>query len=430
MKTTADLYHFFLDHPVISTDSRNVPENAIFFGLKGEVADGNRFAAQALAKGASLAVVDDPSAALDARYMLVPDGLATLQELAAMHRSNLQARIIAITGSNGKTTTKELIHRVVSTVYRTVSTAGNLNNHIGVPLTLLSLRRDTELAVVEIGANHPGEIAGLCRIARPDTGIVTNIGRAHLEGFGGFEGVIRAKSELYDHLRKNGGTAWINGDDPLLIKQSEGITRTIYGMKDGADCQGLIIDTLPALSLKWRSDEGWLLLKTNLYGEYNFYNILAAICVGTSLGVPTKKINAAIEGYTPENNRSQLLATPSNQLILDAYNANPTSMRAALENFSRIKDRSKMAILGDMLELGDESESEHALILALLDGLEIGQVVLVGPMFARANSAGRFPSFADVSAAAAWLENYPVKGCSVLLKGSRRIGLEKLIEVL
>lgn len=430
MKTTEELYSFFLDHPLITTDSRTVLPGSIFFGLKGEIYDGNRFAAQALAKGAGLAVVDDPETVKGKNYLLVRDSLATLQELAAFHRTCLNANIIAITGSNGKTTTKELLGRMLSTTFRTVSTQGNLNNHIGVPLTILSMNPLTELAVVEMGANHPGEIGALCGIAQPDFGIVTNIGKAHLEGFGSFEGVIRAKSELYEHLRTFGGSAWVNGDDRLLLELSAGISRRTYGSSSRCDCRGKIVTSLPFLEISWLHDGMEMKINTKLFGDYNFSNIMAAICAADQLGVSQEKISEAIAGYVPSNNRSQVVETGRNTLILDAYNANPSSMKAALEQFSRLKSEKKMVIAGDMLELGPSGPDEHRTLLEFIAGLGIDKVILVGPVLSGLNTNERFISFEDAGKALKWILEQGIEGFTILLKGSRKIGLESLATAL
>ncbi|MDX9906313.1 MAG: UDP-N-acetylmuramoyl-tripeptide--D-alanyl-D-alanine ligase, partial [Bacteroidales bacterium] len=349
MKSAEEIYALFQKYPGISTDSRDIRPGNLFFAIRGANFDGNRFANDALNIGAAYAIVDDPASVSNDRSILVEDVLGTLQEIARIHRSGIKAKVIGITGSNGKTTTKELIARVLSAGFNTLSTKGNLNNHIGVPLTILSITPDTEFAIVEMGANHPGEIAALCQIVRPDYGIITNIGKAHLEGFGSFEGVIRAKSELYDFLRNTGGIALVNQDDPLLMKLSAGLQTINYGSGKDARCNGQIIKQTPFLSLEWSAGNKSGTTVTKLTGAYNFGNILAAICTGVTFGIEPQSIDDAVSAYVPDNNRSQWLKTRFNTLILDAYNANPSSMSAALMNFDTLEGKSKAAILGDMM---------------------------------------------------------------------------------
>jgi len=329
MATIEEIYRLFIRFPKITTDSRNVIPDSIFFGIKGEQFNGNRFAAEALSKGAAFAITDEPSVVVDNRCILVPDTLQALQQLAAIHRSRITAKVIAITGSNGKTTTKELIGKVLSSEYNTVITEGNLNNHIGVPLTLLSVKEDTAFTVVEMGANHPGEIEFLCRIARPGFGIITNIGKAHLEGFGNFEGVIKAKSELFDFIRQNDGTVFVNRDNQLLSRLSDGMNLITYGSVENAGCQGKITDRNPLLAVAWNAGQQSGFVKTRLYGDYNFENVMAAVAIGVYFGISPGKIDQAIRSWQPENNRSQVIRTDHNILVLDAYNANPSSMAAA-----------------------------------------------------------------------------------------------------
>jgi UDP-N-acetylmuramoyl-tripeptide--D-alanyl-D-alanine ligase len=396
--------------------------------LRGDNFDGNAFAPTALEQGAQFAVIDDPS--LDSEYcLLVEDVLAALQKLACMHRKSLNIPVIGITGSNGKTTTKELIHAVMGSHFQAHATAGNLNNHIGVPLTMLSMPFDTEIAIIEMGANHPGEIAFLSNIAQPTHGIITNIGKAHLEGFGGYEGVIRTKSELYQYLRMHDGTAFVNGINSLLAELSMGITRIFYGTEHDFQIQGEILSSDPLLDILWHHSDREIKVKTQLVGNYNFENVMAAICIGDHFRVPAEKIVSAIMNYVPANSRSQTLNTSHNKIILDAYNANPSSMLAALQNFSRIKAARKMVILGDMLELGAESLAEHSSIVSLVDSLTFDTAIFVGPEFRKAVGEHHL-AFTDTSSAMEWLQNNLVQGYTILLKGSRGIRMETLLEAL
>ena len=425
-----DIYSRYLETGNLTTDTRAIEKDCIFLALKGENFNGNAFAEEALAKGARYAIIDDPAFATNDRLLLVDDTLITLQQLARHHREQLQIPVIGITGTNGKTTTKELMKAVLSRKYKTIATAGNLNNHIGVPLTLLSIRPDAEMAIVEMGANHEGEIAGLSQIARPGFGLITNIGKAHLEGFGSLEGVIRAKSELFTFIHETGGRIFLNSDDALLIRLA-GETETItYGAKPGASCHGRSLDTPPYAGVQWDSPDGSPEICTRLVGSYNFENIMAAICVGQYFGVYTSDICDAIEAYQPANNRSQTLDTAQNHLIMDAYNANPTSMKAAILNFRQVESQSKMAIIGDMFELGDESPAEHAEVVRLLEESHFKNVLLVGPRFGSTAIPAHFTAFPSPSAAKAWLKEHPVKGYTILVKGSRGIHLEELVEAL
>jgi UDP-N-acetylmuramoyl-tripeptide--D-alanyl-D-alanine ligase len=426
MVTPEDIYPLFILSREISTDSRNIEANSIFFAMKGENFNGNEFAADALAKGARYAVIDDPYFKKNDNFLLVPDTIGTLQKLAVIHRRNIKAKIIGITGSNGKTTTKELTGRVLQSSFKTKITRGNFNNHIGVPLTLLSLDKDDEIAVVEMGANHPGEIASLCEIARPDFGIITNIGKAHLEGFGSFEGVIRAKSELYNYIRRNGGKIFVNLDNDLLAGLSEGIPRVCYGSMPGLFCSGQILEREPHLKISWHSGNTGDEIATNLYGQYNYENILASVCIGLHFGVSADAIRNAISSFTPENNRSQLILTGKNKLILDAYNANPSSMKASLSNFHQTDAISKMVILGDMMELGEEAGKEHHEIVELVRKLAFNKVVLVGKNFKAAAAGGKEICFDTIEEAMEWFNTNKILNMAILLKGSRKMQLEKL----
>ncbi len=409
------LYTLFQEHPKISTDSRRIERGSIFFALHGASFDGNRFAADALAKGAAAAVVDDPAAVIDSRTILVEDTLQALQSLAREHRRALGIPILAIAGSNGKTTTKELTGRVLAERFRTGITAGNLNNHIGVPLTLLSMDSTVEFGVVEMGASACGEIALLCEIAEPDFGILTNIGRSHLEGFGGVEGIRRGKGELYDYLAAHGGLAFVRQEDDVLMQMA-------------AERKGLHAEHYTTSLANG--------VGSRLEGRYNLYNIAAAVAVGRRFGVAEESIRRAIAGYIPDNNRSQRTATERNTLIVDCYNANPTSMQLSVESFLEeplaLRSR-RLLILGDMKELGEWSHAEHTAILAMLAGSD-AELWLVGPNFAAAHAAMTAPPRATLLADCAALTEHiaaaPVDNALVLIKGSHSIGLEKAVAVL
>lgn len=426
-----NLYRIFQKHPVITTDSRKVSPESIFFALKGENFNGNRFADNALQEGAAYVVVDEPASGKDDRYLLTKDVLSTLQELAQYHREKLAIPIIAITGSNGKTTTKELIHATLSQNYRTYSTSGNLNNHIGVPLTLLSIQPDTEIAVVEMGANHSGEIAFLCNMARPTHGLITNIGKAHLEGFGSLEGVVHAKTELYDFLRKGDGTVFINIEDSLLMDHADGLTKITYGFNPEARVSGKVIPGSDYLELELIINNPISqLINSNLFGMYNALNILAAASVGDYFDIPANMIASAMNAYRPDNNRSQIKKTERNLLILDAYNANPSSMSLVLKEFTGTIGSRKMAILGDMLEIGANADEEHQKILILLEELDFSQVILVGPVFSQLNTNPDWKCFETSELAKEWILRNTIENKTILLKGSRAIRLEEIVESL
>jgi len=399
----------------------------MFFALRGENFNGNRFAADALEKGARYAVVDDPLFAGDNRFLLVEDTLKSMQELASVHRKNMPARILAITGSNGKTTTKELIYRILESEYPTLATSKNYNNHIGVPLTLLHLKDHHQYAVVEMGANHPGEIRFLCEIADPDFGIITNIGKAHLEGFGSFQGVIHAKNELYEHICSREGTIFYNSDNTMLkdLLKNTNCHTYDYGTSPQAYCSGIITRRTPFLEIQ--AEE--VTLKTRLMGDYNFENLMAAICVAKHTGVPMDKLRRTIDNFTPDNNRSQIFHTQNNEILLDAYNANPTSMKAALENFSRLERENKFFILGDMFELGNYSQEEHHNIIEMLKNMGLKNVLLVGPHFCK-QATPDMMAFSQTKSLIKWLKTHPIENNSVLIKGSRGMELEKIVELL
>jgi len=429
-----ELYHHFRIHPYITTDSRKVIPGSLFFALKGERFDGNRFAAQALERGASLAVVSDPAMALNERYLLVDDTLKTLQDLARYHRKQMDLPVIALTGTNGKTTTKELIVAVLSKKYRVTGTQGNLNNHIGVPLTILSANDETEILVVEMGANHPGEIAFLCSIADPTHGLVTNVGHAHLEGFGSFEKVVATKTELYNHLMLRKGKVYYHASDPHLAPRARLIrNRLSYGVA-GSDADVLFEPPEEGVTLTftWHSPEGDRKVVSRMYGRYNFTNMMAAITVGTDLDVPPEEVVSAVETYVPENMRSQVVHTPrGNIVILDAYNANPASMKAALETFHDLPGKEKAVVLGDMLELGVFAKEEHKKIVKLLrEKGPFREVLLIGPRFREVCDEASYHTFGDPVEAGQYLEKKRWQGMHVLLKGSRGMGLESLMDKL
>ncbi|MCS2651159.1 UDP-N-acetylmuramoyl-tripeptide--D-alanyl-D-alanine ligase [Bacteroides faecis] len=425
------LYQIFLDCQLVTTDSRNCPEGSLFIALKGESFNGNAFAGKALETGCAYAIIDEPEYAVegDQRYILVDDCLQTLQQLANYHRRQLGTRVIGITGTNGKTTTKELISAVLSQSHNILYTLGNLNNHIGVPSTLLRLKAEHDLAVIEMGANHPGEIKFLSEIAEPDCGIITNVGKAHLEGFGSFEGVIKTKGELYDFLRKKeGSTVFIHHDNAYLMNIAGGLNLIPYGTEDDLYVNGRITDNSPYLTFEWKAgkDGETYQVQTQLIGEYNFPNALAAITIGLFFGVEAAKINEALAGYTPQNNRSQLKKTNDNTLIIDAYNANPTSMMAALQNFRNMEVPHKMLLLGDMRELGAESAAEHQKIADYIKECDFEEVWLVGEQFAAAEHS--FKTYPNVQEVIKELETNKPKGYTILIKGSNGIKLSSTVD--
>jgi UDP-N-acetylmuramoyl-tripeptide--D-alanyl-D-alanine ligase len=430
----ASLYSLFIQNPDITTDSRNIRPGSVYVALRGEHFDGNTFAAQALEKGARIAIVDHADYYIDNRTVVVEDCLVTLQQLASFHRRKLGVPIIGITGTNGKTTTKELIKAVLSKRYRVLATQGNLNNHIGVPLTLLAMTPDTEIGVVEMGANHPLEIKQLCEIAEPDFGLITNIGKAHLEGFGGFQGVIRTKKELYDFIALSGGTVFFNADNQLLdnILKEMSLKTISYGIHTGTFCRGKVIGADPFLDVEIENVSGKIGLdtvriSTNLVGVYNFENVLAAASIGLFFDVSLEEAGKAIHDYKPSNNRSQLSQTAKNRLLLDCYNANPSSTEAAITNFAGLPGANKLIILGDMLELGDESEKEHLKILNQLVSFSGIKVILVGPVYKKLSGSFGFQSFYTDEELNGWIEQHPVEGHFILLKGSRGIHLERVV---
>jgi UDP-N-acetylmuramoyl-tripeptide--D-alanyl-D-alanine ligase len=428
---TEQLYQLFKESKGIATDSRTVRKGEIFFALWGENYNGNKFAADAIEKGASYAVIDDPMFEAG-KTILVEDCLFELQALASHYRKDLKVPVLAITGTNGKTTTKELLAAIMAKKLRIHYTRGNLNNHIGVPLTILSAPEDTEMMIIEMGASHIGEIRSLCLVAKPDYGIITNIAAAHIEGFGSFEGVVKAKTELYEYLRKVNGIALYNDKNPLL---AEKIFRIINRAVPYSDPTGieLIIKKIPSdlyLKLTVQYLHQTYTINTNLFGDHNLENIKAAIAAGLFFGVEMHDIAQAIEGYQPANNRSQVKISADNTLICDSYNANPVSMANALESFAGIKAENKMVILGDMLELGEKAEDEHSRILKLLSSPVIEKVILVGPVFSKIANKSEFLLFNNVNKLTDHLKAHPIKGKTILIKGSRGTGLEKIYDLL
>lgn len=430
------LHSIFLQHPVICTDSRVCPEGSIFFALKGDHFNANAFALSALEKGCALAVVDEPEFAIDKRFILVENVLESLQQLAAYHRKQLGTRIIGITGTNGKTTTKELIAAVLKEKYNILYTQGNLNNHIGVPLTLLQLKPEHQLAIIEMGANHPGEIKLLCEIACPNHGIITNVGKAHLEGFGSFEGVKKTKSELYEYIFEHGKNIFINKDNEHLVEMATDIgfendkahVREYSLDPENWVCYiyGRVTSCFPFLEMECTIDLfDKFNVKTELIGAYNAENVLAAVAIGEYFGLEKKVIKRGLEKYVPQNNRSQLTVTNRNKLVVDTYNANPTSMQAAILNFAQMEMEHKTLILGDMLELGEQSANEHQNVVDLLQQNKFDNVLLVGKEFK--NTKNSFENFNDATELIVFLEQHPINGNYILIKGSRGIKLEKVL---
>jgi len=415
-----ELYRLYAQTYLVDTDTRKIRKGSIFFCLKGDNFNGNEFAAEAIKIGASYAVIDEEKYNTLPNTVLVQNVLETLQKMANFHRKQLALPIISLTGSNGKTTTKELINAVLSKKYETAATAGNLNNHIGVPLTLLSMTPKTEIGIVEMGANHLKEIEFLCNIAEPNYGLITNFGKAHLEGFGDFEGVIKAKSELYDFLRLNKGTVFINTDDALQVKQSLGINAIEFNSNAIK-----FVEASPFVKVQFKNT----IIESNLIGKYNYNNIAVAVAVGNYFDISENDIKTAIENYIPVNNRSQIIQKGSNKIILDAYNANPSSMQAALENFAQLKDTNKIVFLGDMFELGKDSKTEHEKIANLATSCNFSKVFLIGKAFSttsvkNAYVSESFESFKNST-------NYSnINNATILIKGSRGMALERLLDLL
>jgi UDP-N-acetylmuramoyl-tripeptide--D-alanyl-D-alanine ligase len=440
MTTTEQLYQHYLQHPVISTDTRKIPAGSIFFALKGDKFDANTFSQQAIEAGASFAVIDNPEYKANDQCLLVADVLTTLQDLARHHRKLLTIPVIGLTGTNGKTTTKELINAVLSQHFTTLATQGNLNNHIGVPLTILSINSSHQMAVIEMGANHIKEIELLCSIAQPTHGLITNVGKAHLEGFGSVEGVKIAKGELYDWLSDN-GVAFINSNNPILTEMAGNRKFTtapvFYGDAIDDLISGEITENAPLVSLQWTNNSSGESydVKTQLTGAYNLDNILAAISMGVYFKMPASEINAGIEGYQPTNNRSQVVRTATNTLICDYYNANPSSMMVAIENIGKITANRKVLILGDMFEMGAEAAVEHTAVMQKALDTSVDERIFIGKEFSSQKS--KLKSQNNVSAvfyenaedAIAGLKGNPIKDSTILIKGSRGMALERLVEL-
>jgi UDP-N-acetylmuramoyl-tripeptide--D-alanyl-D-alanine ligase len=426
LESISQLYSIFKQHPIICTDSRACTPDSLFFALKGDNFNANAFALSALEKGCRYAVIDEAEYKLDERFILVENVLETLQNLATFHRRQLATPILAITGSNGKTTTKELISAVLSEKYNILYTQGNYNNHIGVPLTLLQLKSEHEIAVVEMGANHQGEIRLLCEIARPNFGLITNVGKAHLEGFGGIEGVKKGKGEMYQYIARSGKLVFINKNNSSLVEmaQKAGLENKMLGYIHGEQ----ISDASPFLEVKCGGSCGGFTVKTNLVGAYNVENVLAAATIGKYFSLSNEQIKNGLENYEPKNNRSQFTETANNKLIVDAYNANPSSMSVAIKNFAQIEAENKLLILGDMFELGEESEKEHQAMVDLLVENKFDRVFLVGKEFAQTKN--RFQTFENTSELLQYIEKEPVKNNCILIKASRGIKLENVIEKL
>lgn len=430
MQNLENLYYQYIQGHRITTDSRTIREGDVFIALKGENFNGNNFALPALEAGASISITDDESYRNHSKCVWVPDTLRFLQDIATYHRHRLGIPILGITGTNGKTTTKELCYAVLSMKYKTFATQGNFNNHIGVPLTLLSMDENTQFGIVEMGANHPGEIKALCDIADPDYGIITNIGQAHLEGFGSYENIISTKKQLYDHIRTKNGKLFVNTEDSLLMELSEGIEKKTYG-KNGSTLKGEIKQSIPFLVYALKTLKGDLYIRTHLIGGYNFENAMAASCLGIEMGISPLEIQKAIESYQPSNLRSQLIKTSRNTIILDAYNANPSSMKAALNNFKEFRADNKMLILGEMRELGENSMQAHEEIFNLTQNGNFTRIILVGDNFEDyGNNSNFIRHFSTTDELIIWLKEEKIKGTCILVKGSRVNKLERIVEYL
>lgn len=421
------LYQYYLQYPSVETDTRKLKAGDIFFALKGPSFNGNTFAKKALDAGAAYVVVDEDPGFSDARILQTEDVLTTLQQLAGYHRSQLNIPVIAITGSNGKTTTKELVHVVLSSTFKTYTTQGNLNNHIGIPLTLLRIQKDAELAVIEMGANHLKEIEGYCIYTAPTHGIITNCGKAHLEGFGGIEGVRKGKGELYDYLRLHYGTAFVMWDYDYLRDMSKGILHIHTYGTSATEVTGNVQKSEPFLEVLLSHPVNDILIHTNLVGEYNLPNVLAAISVGRYFNVSDENIKNAIAQYAPSNSRSQLIEKGDNKIILDAYNANPSSMKAAIENFSKVQDKQKILVLGAMMELGPESIEEHKALINLIQQYTWTEVILVGGDFAGLEHP--FLYLNNATEAGTWVKQHLTGGSTYLIKGSRSMKMETIVDV-
>ncbi|HSN10268.1 MAG TPA: UDP-N-acetylmuramoyl-tripeptide--D-alanyl-D-alanine ligase [Hanamia sp.] len=421
-----EIYKIYQQHPFVQTDSRKLQNDEIFFALKGPNFNGNDFAKKALELGAAYVVADEDIDAEDNRIIKVDDVLQTLQQLAKYHREQFDIPFIAITGSNGKTTTKELIHEVLSTTYKTYTTKGNLNNHIGIPLTILKIKPDAEMAVIEMGANHLNEIAGYCAYAKPLYGLITNIGKAHLEGFGGVENVKKGKGELFDYLKTHNGTAFVNTDDNSVFDLGKEVKNAIYYGSNSENIKGKIVKNNPFIEVEIGGQSSFN-IQTNLVGAYNLPNILAATCIGKYFKVDDENIKKAIENYHPSNSRSQLIQKDSNTIILDAYNANPGSMKAAIENFANMEGNKKILLLGSMMELGADSEKEHAAIISLINKYQWYAVVLVGENFREI--INNYINLENSTEARDWLKKTDPKNSLILIKGSRSMQMERSVSI-
>ena len=427
--TISELYELYLHNPKVTTDSRNCPFGSIFFALKGENFDGNQYASKALDSGCAYAVIDNPDYITGDRTILVDNVLKTLQQLAHRHRKALGTPVIGITGSNGKTTTKELLAAVLSTKYNLLYTEGNLNNHIGVPLTLLRLNHQHEMAIIEMGASHPGDIKELAEIAAPNYGIITNVGQAHLEGFGSFEGVIKTKGELYDYIRQTKGKIFIKKENEYLQPIAKGIEQISYGTDESSFASGKVASCSPFLIFDWKQQGKIHTVETHLIGSYNLDNVLVAVAIGRYFKIPAERISRAIASYEPNNNRSQFKETEHNKLIIDAYNANPSSMKAAIDNFAAMQvDTPKAVILGDMRELGETSDALHAEIVKQIEQAGFDKVYLCGEHFSSTGSS--FMHFPNIEEIMSELTKNPLEGYHILIKGSRGMTLEKTLSLL
>ena len=420
-----DIYKIYQQYSSIQTDTRKLQKDDLFFALKGPNFNGNQFAKQALDSGSAYVVADEPVGFDNEKIIYVNDVLETLQQLAKYHREQFSIPFIAITGSNGKTTTKELLHEVLTTTYITYTTKGNLNNHIGIPLTILKIKPDAEMAVIEMGANHLQEIAGYCEYAKPTHGLITNIGKAHLEGFGGEEGVKKGKGELFEYLKNHGGTIFVNTDDAAVYDLGRSLNNVVFYGSKSQNAKGEIAKNDPFIEVKIE-DKNSFTIQTNLVGAYNLPNVLAAVCVGKYFKIRVEKIKGAIENYQPSNSRSQLIQRGSNSIILDAYNANPGSMKAAIENFAKMKGDKKVLLLGSMMELGIESNKEHAAIISLIDQHQWNSVVLVGKNFGEIKNY--YINFENADQAKDWLKDQQFENAQLLIKGSRSMQMEKVLE--
>lgn len=424
--TIEELYGIYLAHPTVETDTRKIKKDSLFFALKGPNFNGNNYVKQAFDAGAAYCICDEQTAIDNTRIVYVNDVLDTLQKLAKYHRSQFNIPFIAITGSNGKTTTKELIHEVLSTTFKCYTTKGNLNNHIGIPITILSVKKDAEIAVIEMGANHQKEIEGYCLYTMPTHGLITNCGKAHLEGFGGVEGIKKGKGELYDYISKTEGTIFINNDYEYLQQMSVDINNKIsYGTLD-ATCVGEAKQGGHFLEVEIKNGAEINIIKTQLAGNYNLPNVMGAVCIGKYFKVADENIKSALEAYTPTNSRSQIIQKETNTILLDAYNANPSSMKVAIENFAQMKGENKIVILGGMMELGEESLKEHASLIEMLSSYSWKQVVVAGKDFI--NLPAAFLKFNNASEIAAWFKEQQFTNATILIKGSRSMAMEKVLE--